>query len=829
MATLQNIGKLKYRGKDGQWHPLPVVVQDASGGVSTISGKGAPTSATQGKVNQLYRDEDTQKLYICTATDGGGYTWAAVVSDTEDAVTYTAQTLTEEQKTQARANIGAGTSNFSGSYNDLNDQPNIPAATVIDTTLTKSGQAADAKAAGDAIDKKLDKAQGVENAGMILGVDESGNIAPEDKPVQALAGATAPTTTTAGVVGQEYYVIVNNAVTEMYVCTSALIGSYTWDKVEFGGNYTLPEATSTAIGGIKADDAQTTDTQAVRKGADGKLYTAPGTVTDAQVNTAVSSWLTEHPEATTTVADGSITPKKTSFLEVKYHNILNWNDADVRDGYFFYTDDDKITGDGGANYSVSGYIPIEAGKTYCFVKVRKVKWLDSAKTYISTSSPSDADIKFTAPENAAFARIDTTSAKKEIAYIYEYTGEEYNYSAYATEYEIFPGDPKYSDMITRSIVGSMNDGSVNVPNLIPENTLDYKQIKGTNEFHWNIINPDKCRFGIEISETTGAEVNKGPGTLYYYTSDYTAVEPNETLIGSLGRALFGYDSDKQFVSKITWSSGKYIIPDNVKFIRASTVGYATEQDSAKIVLLRNKYGKSFAYNDNYSYDNMFPMFSNEDCLNGYKGYLGVRRRSNNKICVIGDSFTAPSTWVNMMCEKLGAYKIANHAVSGGAFSDHDGVPKTAYEQAQEMVANSEMPDVILVTLGTNDSNNDRTIGDISYSNDISTFDLTTFTGGLQACINYLANNYPTAKIYVGWTPMGGLYSTSHDPTPYITRMQTVCMAYGVQYIETRTCGVSPLVTAHAAYFEGGVNGGHPTNSGQQRIGEYMTRLMECTP
>ena len=156
MATLQNIGKLKYRGKDGQWHPLPVVVQDADGGVSTISGKGAPTSATQGKVNQLYRDEDTQKLYICTATDGGGYTWAAVVSDTEDAVTYTAQTLTEEQKTQARANIGAGTSNFSGSYNDLSNKPNIPAASVIDTTLTKSGQAADAKAAGDAIEKKLD-------------------------------------------------------------------------------------------------------------------------------------------------------------------------------------------------------------------------------------------------------------------------------------------------------------------------------------------------------------------------------------------------------------------------------------------------------------------------------------------------------------------------------------------------------------------------------------------------------------------------------------------------------------------------------------------------
>ncbi len=155
MATLQNIGKLKYRGKDGQWHTLPVVVQDAGGGVSTISGKGQPTESTVGRLNQLYRDESTDKLYICTGVEGG-YTWAAVVSDAEDAVTYTAQTLTNAQKTQARSNIGAGTSNFSGSYNDLTNKPNIPAASVIDTTLTKSGQAADAKAAGDAIGRKLD-------------------------------------------------------------------------------------------------------------------------------------------------------------------------------------------------------------------------------------------------------------------------------------------------------------------------------------------------------------------------------------------------------------------------------------------------------------------------------------------------------------------------------------------------------------------------------------------------------------------------------------------------------------------------------------------------
>lgn len=52
----------------------------------------------------------------------------------DNAVKYTSQSLTDAQKTQARTNIGAGTSNFSGNYNDLTNKPTIP--TVNNGTLT---------------------------------------------------------------------------------------------------------------------------------------------------------------------------------------------------------------------------------------------------------------------------------------------------------------------------------------------------------------------------------------------------------------------------------------------------------------------------------------------------------------------------------------------------------------------------------------------------------------------------------------------------------------------------------------------------------------------
>ena len=44
----------------------------------------------------------------------------------DNMIQYTAQVLNDAQKEQARQNIGAGTSNFSGSYNDLTDKPDTP-------------------------------------------------------------------------------------------------------------------------------------------------------------------------------------------------------------------------------------------------------------------------------------------------------------------------------------------------------------------------------------------------------------------------------------------------------------------------------------------------------------------------------------------------------------------------------------------------------------------------------------------------------------------------------------------------------------------------------
>lgn len=89
----------------------------------------AKTNDIPTKVSQLNNDsgyvDSTGAKNAAPVQSVDGSTGAVVTN----AVKTTTQTLTDVQKAQARANIGAGISSFSGSYNDLSDKPAIPTKT----------------------------------------------------------------------------------------------------------------------------------------------------------------------------------------------------------------------------------------------------------------------------------------------------------------------------------------------------------------------------------------------------------------------------------------------------------------------------------------------------------------------------------------------------------------------------------------------------------------------------------------------------------------------------------------------------------------------------
>ena len=86
--------------------------------VSSVNGKTGAVVLNASDVNAL---PDTT-TYVSTVDGSSG-------AVTTNAVKTTEQSLSDAQKTQARTNIGAGTSSFSGSYSDLSNKPTIPSKT----------------------------------------------------------------------------------------------------------------------------------------------------------------------------------------------------------------------------------------------------------------------------------------------------------------------------------------------------------------------------------------------------------------------------------------------------------------------------------------------------------------------------------------------------------------------------------------------------------------------------------------------------------------------------------------------------------------------------
>lgn len=76
----------------------------------------------------------------------------------DNAVKYTSQSLTDAQKEQARKNIGAGTSSFSGNYKDLADKPDIPdAVSIVQSTGESTSSVMSQKATTNAVNGRLSK------------------------------------------------------------------------------------------------------------------------------------------------------------------------------------------------------------------------------------------------------------------------------------------------------------------------------------------------------------------------------------------------------------------------------------------------------------------------------------------------------------------------------------------------------------------------------------------------------------------------------------------------------------------------------------------------
>lgn len=311
---------LKVKGSDGQWHYVPAV----GGSVDT-----APTwdSVQDKPFSTLGSGLSVDENGVLSAQGGGS----------ANAVQYVAQTLTDEQKTQARANIGASP------IPKVRYWLNLTADNIIN--LYNMG-------VGYGIISPVDNDQTVPT-GMsspmlvIFGRMNYGrvDITVYDGAGAVWSGSLNLSSQTTDVTKTGDYVT-NTALTDIlqnYVPADNYEGNLQeiaqlfgtkLDKNQGAGNagkilgigadgivvpqdkptYTLPQATADTLGGIKADAATAEDTQVVRIGTDGKLRTKPTGGSSITVDSELSS-TSENPvqnKAVTAALAGKITAPTTA-------------------------------------------------------------------------------------------------------------------------------------------------------------------------------------------------------------------------------------------------------------------------------------------------------------------------------------------------------------------------------------------------------------------------------------------------------------------------------------------------------------------------------------
>lgn len=513
-----------------------------------------------------------------------------------------------------------------------------------------------------------------------------------------------------------------------------------------------------------------------------------GQPSDEQVGAAVGGWLEEHPEATTVVADRSITPAKTTFIEPVVQNLIDISKM-VQGGIAEATGEIGTT----AGYSTD-YIPVETGKTYrCNVGFGTggnwTSWYyDVDKNPVSAV----AGNPFTVPDGVVYVRL---------SWYYTEDPATKKYALFEGE-NLWPftqGTQRYElDKMLTTAVERVVDRYAAVK-AVPKNL--YRQA--------GYGNVDGATGVIDCGDSGSLRV-----------SDYIELTPGVWYITNcLSAPGFSacYDSDKNYVAAFADATERIDVDGYTAFrITDPNVRYIVNgcEQSISKPISEQFFCRGSAVPE--TFDGYDVAVSQADVIPALKNLLGI---TGNELAgltwaVLGDSITAAPglerSYHSIIGEKLGLTAI-NYGYSGSWVSyteQMDGV-----EMCTRYDAMTDSADIVTCFGGINDINNGAALGEMGDT------ESTTFYGAMDILIQGLLRKYPGKRI--GFiTPLR--YGDGTKAEPYIDAIHDVCEKYAVPVLDLYREGMISTATEElsATYFKDGL---HPNELGH----DVMARKVEA--
>lgn len=210
-------------------------------------------------------------------------------------------------------------------------------------------------------------------------------------------------------------------------------------------------------------------------------------------------------------------------------------------------------------------------------------------------------------------------------------------------------------------------------------------------------------------------------------------------------------------------------------------------------------------------------------LDGYNP-IGYNLFYQGEICEKSGVRDVTDTWWGMLIDYFGGKLVINNSWSGSRVTRLPGRNNTfpsgcSSERTGGLHSEIDVPDVIIVYLGTNDWANGVRLGD-------ETTDDNDFRYAYTTMLKKLKQNYPNAEIWCCTLNTTCMYSERSFSFPY-SFGGTHIEKYNEIIKQTTTennCKVIDLYSYHTAY--DAVDGTHPTSDGMNMLATMMIQSMD---
>ena len=510
-----------------------------------------------------------------------------------------------------------------------------------------------------------------------------------------------------------------------------------------------------------------------------------------------------------------------------------WNlfdNTDLTTG--FLTDSGVIETAGNyANYVTTNFIRVNPSTDYTISSVRQNDSGQSSERKVVL-----AYNKYMAPIAASYVN---------------QTGQKLSFVTGTSAYFVRISIPNYEN-------GMFNQG---------DDFLPYREyIRKIDLMNTVVLNPEMIseienRYGIfyskskNILDTENAVVGflKNDGTIaleqtfnQYFTTDFCRIASStEYIFDTFRRSDMGASGGRKVImcydqyfrpitasyNNVTGQSPHYTTPANAVYFRAS----AASNEYAQIRLATEGYGY-VAYSKGAKFNELFGL--NETMTAEVENIIdhGTGRFINKKILNLGDSIATDDvnarSYSYQFAQKTGAILSNDYAENGATLSitSDQGTRGSVLTQTQQAIAGypNANYDIIMIDGGTNDDNQNRSLGSIVNTNGIytdadysATFDITTIIGALETIFKLLRNQYPNA-IIIFVIP----HINEHNTSFYVNMMNVIrdcCAKWSIAVLDMMKDGELNARTPVMRALFTDQNGTHPNTNGIAKF--YVPKLI----